>query len=140
MNDEFANARSLKAGRCMAVSCFLLLCCTACSKEPPPTLSGGQTVSHWIDALRSPDPNVRKEGVFKLGNVGAADPAVEKALVSALDDADARVRMAAITALLKTDSAVNDAAAKLAELKSRDPDPKVRAAASSALAHVPATP
>ena len=51
-----------------------------------PTLAGGKSASHWVDALHDADPKKREEAAEKLGNVGAADPAAYPALVGALKD------------------------------------------------------
>src|SRR5439155_16911918 len=71
-----------------------------CGKEQP-MLAGGKPVSHWVQALQNPDPKVRKQAAFKLGNVGPADPTALPALIEALKDRDAGVRREAILALLK---------------------------------------
>ncbi len=142
MKDELGDVRGSRTGGSrLAVSCLLLVCCTACSKAPPPpTLSGGKPIEFRLDSIHSPDPHVRKEAVFKLGNVGPADPGVVPALIAALDDVDSTVRTEAIIALAKTGDGAKTAQAKLADLKSRDPDPRVRDAATKALARLSTMP
>jgi HEAT repeat protein len=123
----------------LLVGCPIVIC-TACSKSPPPTLSGGKSVAHWIDALQSPDVSVRKEAVYKLGNIGDSNPDAPAALIAALGDRDAKVRREAIVALLKAEIAVKEAAPKLREIQARDPDLNVRAAAGQALTRIGAVP
>jgi len=101
--------------------------------NPQTPLAGGKPVSHWIQALGDSDAKVRKEAVFKLGNVGSSDASVIPALTGALKDSDARVRCEAILALLKSGPDASTAIAALAELRSHDPDPKVREYAAKGL-------
>ncbi len=98
-----------------------------------PTLAGGKSVSHWVDALRDADPKKREEAVEKLGNVGSADSTAYPALVGALKDPNARVRGAAILALGKPGAAAKAAVPALRDLKEHDPDPGVRDYAAKAL-------
>src|SRR5947209_3679623 len=98
-----------------------------------PTLAGGKPVSHWTEALRDPDPRVRKEAAAKLGNVGPADPSALAALTGALKDADAAVRREVILALVKCGPAAREAVPALEELRRHDRDPQVRAYAGRAL-------
>ena len=63
--------------------------------------STGEPVSHWLEAVKSPDPKTRKKAVDVLGNVGPADPAAIPALTDAVRDKDAAVRDAAVLALSK---------------------------------------
>src|SRR5438046_8548903 len=74
---------------------LLAVASSGCSR-PQPTLAGGKPVSHWVEALQSPDAKLRKEAAFKLGNVGATDPTAFPALVGALKGRDAAVRCEAV--------------------------------------------
>jgi HEAT repeats len=103
-----------------------------------PTLAGGKSASHWVDALHDADPKKREEAVEKLGNVGAADPAAYPALVGALKDPSAQVRCAAVLALGKPGSAAKAAVPALEDLKEHDPDPGVRNYAAKALKNLTA--
>jgi HEAT repeat protein len=111
---------------------FGALCVCGCGESTPP-LAGGKPVSHWIEALRDPDPKVRKTAVTKLGNVGPADPAAVPALIGALKDPDATVRTEAVLAVVKSDAALNAAIAALSEMQQKDRDARVRAIAGKAL-------
>jgi HEAT repeat protein len=102
--------------------------------QPPPTLSGGKTVSHWAETLKnSPNAKGRKEAAFKLGNVGSTDPAAFPALIGALKDTDAGVRREAILALVKFGPDAREAVPVLTELRQHDRDPKAREYAAKAL-------
>ncbi|MDB5308863.1 MAG: hypothetical protein JWO38_3065 [Gemmataceae bacterium] len=98
-----------------------------------PTQAGGKPVDYWVEALRNPDPQVRKEAVFKLGNVGPADPAAYPAVVGAIRDADPKVRCEVILALMKFGPRAKEAGPTLGDLKAHDPDARVRSHASRAL-------
>jgi HEAT repeat protein len=107
-----------------------------CGKPPAPTLAGGKPVAHWVEAARGPDPRARKEAVFKLGNVGPADPTAFPAVTGALRDANPIVRREAILALLKFGPQAREAVPTLEELVHRDPDDRVRTSAAKALARL----
>jgi HEAT repeat protein len=108
------------------------LLAAGCGKAAP-TLAGGKPVGHWVESLRAPDPRLRREAAFKLGNVGPADPAALPALTAALRDRDAAVRREAILALLKCGPEAREAVPTLAELRQHDPDAQVRACAARAV-------
>jgi HEAT repeat protein len=109
----------------------MVLC--GCTQTPPPTLSGGKPVAYWLKALQSADAKARQEAVFKLGNVGSADPSAYPAVFGALKDSSAKVRREAVLSLMKFGDEARDAAPALRELE-RDPDATVRAYAAKALA------
>jgi hypothetical protein len=98
-----------------------------------PTVAGGKPVSYWVEASHDTDANLRKQAVFKLGNVGASDPAVVPALIAALKDSDPHVRCEAILALVKCGPDAKEATDVLVELQSKDRVPKVRDYAAKAL-------
>jgi HEAT repeat protein len=106
----------------------------------PPTLSGGRPLAYWLQALQDRDAKLRKTAAFKLGNVGATDPAVLPALRLALGDRDAGVRREAILALMKCGPGAREAGPALAELERHDPDARVRAYAGRALARLDTNP
>jgi HEAT repeat protein len=99
-----------------------------------PTLAGGKPVSHWVQALQSPDAATRKHAVTKLGNVGRADPEAFPALLGALKDRDAAVRREAILAVMKAGPDAKEAVPVLTELQQKDRDSQVRTYAARALA------
>jgi HEAT repeat protein len=105
-------------------------------KKAPQTAVGGKSVQHWVEALQAPDARLRKKAATKLGNVGKADPAVVPALIGALEDPEAEVRVEVILALVKLGPAARVAAPRLAELARDDPDEAVRACAGRALEKV----
>jgi HEAT repeat protein len=73
-----------------------------CSREEHgPILSGGREVKSWIADLHHAKPQVRRQAVLKLGNVGDHDPAAAEGLAEALLDSDALVRRDAIRAVSK---------------------------------------
>ena len=50
---------------------------SGCNREERgPILAGGREVKSWIADLQIPRPQVRRQAVLKLGNVGDADPTV----------------------------------------------------------------
>jgi hypothetical protein len=103
-----------------------------CSK-PKTTLAGGKPVSYWVQAVHAPEARVRKEAVFKLGNVGPSESEALPAVISALKDVDASVRREAILALVKFGAAAKEAAPILTEMSMRDRDAQVRKYAAMAL-------
>ncbi len=105
-----------------------------CGKTEPLT-AGGKPVSHWIEALKSPDVKVRKRAVQKLANVGATDAAAVPALAGALKDRDAGVRAEAALALLRIGQDAREAVPALKEA-TRDRDATVRSYATKALEKV----
>ena len=115
---------------------MLALLLTGCGQAAP-TLSGGKPVSYWVQALKDPDPALRKKAAFKLGNAGPAEATVVPALVAALRDEDAGVRSAAILALVKFGPDAKEAIPALAEMEHEDNDDQVRAYAAKALARIP---
>ena len=114
---------------------ILTLLLVGCGKEQP-MLAGGKPVSHWVQQLQSPDARLRKKAVFKLGNVGPADPTALPTLIEALKDKDAGVCREAILAVLKCGPSARDAIPALAELEKHSRDAKTRDYASKALKKV----
>jgi HEAT repeat protein len=110
----------------------LVLILAGCGKSEP-TLSGGKPIVFWVDALHAPDPRLRKEAAFKLGNAGPLEPAVYPAVVAALKDPDAQVRVEAVKALVKFGTTARDAVPALEEMQRRDNDARARQAAARAL-------
>lgn len=115
----------------------LILCVAAsgCARSEP-MLSGGKPVAYWVEATKAPDAKLRKTAVFKLGNVGPADPAALTAVLAALADRVPAVRCEAILAVLKFGEQAREAEPRLAELARQDPDIRVRSYAAKALAKI----
>jgi HEAT repeat protein len=122
----------MNAVRFCAVALVAVWTC-GCGGSSPPTLAGGKPVSHWVGELKNPDPKHRREAVEKLGNVGLADPEAFPAVCAAFQDADPRVRCAAVLAVLKFGETAREAVPLLEDLRKRDRDPRVREFANRAL-------
>jgi HEAT repeat protein len=101
--------------------------------ERGPILAGGREVKSWIADLRNPRPQVRRQVVLKLGNVGDADPAAAGALTQALNDPDALVRRDAILAIAKLKSPTKATRERLETMSRSDKDPRARELAGKAL-------
>ncbi len=99
----------------------------------------GETVEHWLAAIKSPDPKTRKKAADVLGNVGPVDPGAIPALILAVKDPDPKVRDAAVLGLSKIGPAARDAAQVLEEA-TKDRDPAVRSHAVVALERVRGSP
>lgn len=112
---------------------FILVCLVGGCSKAEPTLAGGKPVSHWVQALQSPDARLRKQAAFKLGNVGPADPAALPALIGALKDRDSVVRREAIMAVLKCGPAAREAIPALTDLQKNASDAPTRTSATKAL-------
>jgi HEAT repeat protein len=107
---------------------------SGCSRtERGPLLAGGREVRSWVAELSSSKPQVRRQAVLKLGNVGDSDPAASEALASALHDPDALVRRDAVHAVVKLKQPSEAMLAQLREMNRTDPDPTVRDYAARAL-------
>jgi HEAT repeat protein len=117
---------------CCALLPLLLLGCGQGTQE---LRSHGQTVSHWVEALKDPSPTQRRQAVKALGHVGTADAAALPAVTEALKDRDARVRAEAALALLNVGPAAREAIPTLEET-SKDKDPTVREYARKALQRI----
>jgi len=95
---------------------------------------GRLAVPGLVDALASPDVDVRKQAVDVLGTIG--DARAEAALERSLGDADANVRAAAADALAALGGGVRTAA--LQAHAADDPEPLVRLAALRSLVRLEA--
>ncbi len=115
--------------------CVAFAAIGGCGGEPrSPMLAGGREVKSWVEALRDPNPQVRRRAVLKLGNVGDADPAVPAALAEALKDSDALVRRDAIPAVVKLSNPGEAIVTQLQAMSQDDGDARVRELAGKALA------
>jgi hypothetical protein len=90
-------------------------------------------VYYWVDQLHHSRPQLRRQAVLKLGNVGDADPAAAEALAVALEDADALVRRDAVLAVVKLTRPGESIIARLKVMVSSDRDALVRDVAQRAL-------
>jgi HEAT repeat protein len=116
-----------------AITVLVIAGCSA--NERGPILAGGREVKSWLADLHSPQPQVRRKAVLKLGNVGDTDPAAAHGLAAALRDSDAIVRRDAVSAIAKLTHPDAEIVAALRMMKDRDPDPRVRDYAQRAIAH-----
>jgi HEAT repeats len=109
----------------MALAISLLIVAGCSGEERGPILAGGREVKSWIADLHDPTPQVRRQAVLKLGNVGDTDPAVAAALSEALRDSDAIVRRDAVSAVAKLGKPTEEIMAQLRIMGDRDPDSRV---------------
>jgi HEAT repeat protein len=102
-------------------------------EERGPILAGGREVNSWIKDLHDARPQVRRQAVLKLGNVGDHDPAAAEGLTGALSDTDALVRRDAILAVAKLTQPSVDVKLKLETMSRSDKDPRARELARKAV-------
>jgi HEAT repeat protein len=85
--------------------------------------------------LHDPKPQVRRQAVLKLGNVGDSDPTAAEGLAEALRDNDALIRSDAIYAVAKLTMPGETILAQLKVMSDSDRDARVRDNAKKALTH-----
>jgi HEAT repeat protein len=113
-----------------------LLTVSGCNKEERgPILAGGREVKSWVADLHDPKPQVRRQAVLKLGNVGDADPSVAEGLAEALRDTDAIVRRDAVRAVAKLKNPSEAIMAQLKVMSETDRDSLARDYAQRAITH-----
>jgi HEAT repeat protein len=121
-----------QASLCVVV----LLAASGCNREEKgPILAGGREVKSWVADLHDPKPQVRRQAVLKLGNVGDTDPSVADALAQALRDVDVLVRRAAVMAVAKLTKPGETIMSKLKVMSQSEPDTLARDYAKNAIAH-----
>jgi HEAT repeat protein len=123
--------------KCMRIAIAVaLLTVSGCARdERGPMLAGGREVKSWLADLHDPKPQVRRQAVLKLGNVGDADPAAAEGLAEAIRDSDSIVRRNAVSAVAKLSKPSDEILAWLMVMGDRDPDLRVRDYAKRAIAH-----
>ncbi len=99
--------------------------------------SGGRTAAYWVLALKQPDVELRRKAAAKIGPLITSDDSCLSAAISALQDDDVMVRLAAIRsvkvyALSKTASVLPE----LRRVGEKDPEQAVRRAAESAVKEI----
>jgi HEAT repeat protein len=115
---------------------IVLLATMGCKgEERGPTLAGGREVTSWLADLHSSKPQVRRQAVLKLGNVGDSDSAVADGLVQALRDSDPLVRRDAVLAVAKLKKPSDAVIAQLKAMHQSDRDPLIRDYANRAIVH-----
>jgi HEAT repeat protein len=114
----------------------VILSISGCTNdERGPILAGGREVKSWLTDLQDPQPQVRRQAVLKLGNVGEADPSVVEGLAGALRDKDVVVRREAVRAVVKLTKATDTITAELKAIAASDCDSLARDYAQRAIAH-----
>jgi HEAT repeat protein len=123
--------------KCMRIAIAVaLLTASGCARDDRgPMLAGGREVKSWLADLHDPKPQVRRQAVLKLGNVGDADPAAAEGLAEAIRDSDSIVRRNAVSAVAKLSNPSDEILAWLMVMGDRDPDLRVRDYAKRAIAH-----
>jgi HEAT repeat protein len=113
---------------------LIILLLIGCSRKEPPR-SGGRTAGYWAQVLKEePNTESRAKAATKLGPLVLIDEEALPALLSALKDNDAAVRMAASRSLgIYSGPKAEEVVPALRELKERDPNNNVREAASKAI-------
>ena len=99
------------------------------AKESHPNL-----IAQLAGLLRSGAPTQRRMAVYCLRDIGAQDEDTSRALIGALGDADALVRVAMITSLKAMPKVAGEALEILLRMFVEDADMRVRASAALALA------
>ncbi len=118
-----------------------LIAASGCSREERgPILAGGREVKSWVADLRGPKPQVRRQAVLKLGNVGDADATAVQALTEALKDKDNLVRRDAVLAVAKLKKPTAAIVEALKVMSQNDRDATVREYAQKALKRLNETP
>ncbi len=117
----------------MIVLAAALASCGCSREERGPVLSGGREVSSWTKDLHDPKPQVRRQAVLKLGNVGDDDPAAAEALAEALNDKEPLVRRDAIRAIAKLKAPSAAIKERLEAMSRSDKDPSARELAGKAV-------
>jgi hypothetical protein len=100
-----------------------------------PVLAGGREVKSWIHLLKDRKPQVRRQAVLKLGNVGDSDPAAVEGLAGALRDSDPLVRREAVLAIGKLAKPIESTISQLEAMSRGDRDPGVRDYSKRAVVH-----
>jgi hypothetical protein len=116
----------------LAVAVAVVL--TGCrGEERGPILLGGREVKSWVADLHNPRPQVRRQAVLKLGNVGDTDPAIAEGLARALKDPDALVRRDAVVAVTRLKEPSEAIWEHLKSMSRSDKDARTRELAEKAI-------
>jgi HEAT repeats len=105
-----------------------------CGREQRgPILLGGREVKSWVADLHHPKPQVRRQAVLKLGNVGDSEPAIAEGLAQALNDSDALVRRDAVVAVTRLKEPSAAIWERLETMSRSDKDARTRELAHKAI-------
>jgi len=96
--------------------------------------SGGNIVERLIALAESGTAMQRRMAVYALRDIGGNDAALQRAVRAALDDADALVRVAALTSLKSFPQLARAVVSEVGRMLENDNDRRVRATAAMALA------
>ena len=123
--------------RMVALSMMLAMLHSGCSRTngPKEKYFSGETVDHWLDAIKKTEPKTRKKAADVLGNVGLVDARAIPALIEAVKDRDAKVRDVAVLGLSKIGTPAIAAESAL-EDATKDKDATVRTHATAALERI----
>lgn len=91
----------------------------------------------YLSMLADKDPSIRAAAAEGLGSLGPAlQSPPDPALIAALDDPQASVRLAAVEALIRYPSGLDPAVSKFARLMATDADSSVQQAVAGALGRI----
>jgi hypothetical protein len=128
--------RSIDRTGTRTIAVIVLLVNLGCNgEERGPTLAGGREVKSWLIDLHDSKPQVRRQAVLKLGNVGDSDSSVVDGLLEALHDSDSLVRRDAVLAVAKLKKPNEAVIAQLKVMHQSDRDPLIRDYANRAIVH-----
>jgi HEAT repeat protein len=129
----------IRVGIGVAAAVALAIVSGCAKEERGPLLLGGREVQSWLKDLNDPQPQVRRQAVLKLGNLGKEDnPTIAEGLAGALGDKDAIVRREAILSVVKLKHPAPAMIERLDAMGRNDRDLKVRDAAKQAASHLAA--
>jgi len=122
----------------MRIILLLAMVITGCSRTPtvPSDLVfSGQHVQHWLTLAKSKQTKDRKHAIEVLSNVGPAHPEAIPALIVALRDTDASIRLASVQGLSKIGPPASSALPAL-ETSTKDNDKRVADQAKAAIKRI----
>ena len=108
---------------------------TAAAKPQEP-VSGGRTLSEWIEDLKGLAPQTRNAAAYEIAGMGPAAAAAVPALIVALDDPIGAVRFPVTIALLEIGPAAKAAVPRLQTMVDEEINDEIAASARRALRHI----
>ncbi|MFT3883139.1 MAG: HEAT repeat domain-containing protein [Gemmatales bacterium] len=122
----------------MRIILLLAVAIAGCGQSvpvPSDLVFSGQKVQHWTTLAKSKQVKERKHAIEVLGNVGIAHPDAIPALIVALRDTDATIRLAAVLGLSKIGPPAGNALPAL-EASLKDSDKRVAEQAKLAIKRI----